>query len=86
MCQEMCIRDRGTCSRKLKVDLDGDIIQSVEFTGGCNGNTKGLSAIVKGMKAQDVIERFQGITCGFRQTSCPDQLAKALEQALARQA
>ena len=77
---------KGTCSRKIKVDLDGDIIQSVEFTGGCNGNTKGLSAIVKGMKAQDVIERFQGITCGFRQTSCPDQLAKALEQALARQA
>ena len=76
----------GTCSRKIKVDLDGDIIQNVEFTGGCNGNTKGLSAIVKGMKAQDVIERFQGITCGFRQTSCPDQLAKALEQALARQA
>lgn len=76
---------KGTCSRKIKVDLDGDIIQSVEFTGGCNGNTKGLSAIVKGMKAQDVIERFQGITCGFRQTSCPDQLAKALEQALARQ-
>ena len=77
---------KGTCSRKIKVDVDGDIIQSVEFTGGCNGNTKGLSAIVKGMKAQDVIERFQGITCGFRQTSCPDQLAKALEQALARQA
>ena len=77
---------KGTCPRKIKVDLDGDIIQSVEFTGGCNGNTKGLSAIVKGMKAQDVIERFQGITCGFRQTSCPDQLAKALEQALARQA
>jgi uncharacterized protein (TIGR03905 family) len=77
---------KGTCSRKIKVDLDGDIIQNVEFTGGCNGNTKGLSAIVKGMKAQDVIERFQGITCGFRQTSCPDQLAKALEQALARQA
>ena len=77
---------KGTCSRKIKVDLDGDIIQSVEFTGGCNGNTKGLSAIVKGMKAQDVIERFQGITCGFRQTSCPDQLATALEQALARQA
>ena len=77
---------KGSCSRKIKVDFDGDIIQSVEFTGGCNGNTKGLSAIVKGMKAQDVIERFQGITCGFRQTSCPDQLAKALEQALARQA
>ena len=77
---------KGTCSRKIKVDLDGDIIQNVEFTGGCNGNTKGLSAIVKVMKAQDVIERFQGITCGFRQTSCPDQLAKALQQALARQA
>ena len=77
---------RGTCSRKIKVDLEGDIIREVEFTGGCNGNTKGLSAIVKGMKAQDVIDRFQGITCGFRKTSCPDQLAKALEQALANQA
>ena len=77
---------RGTCSRKIKVDLEGDITQEVEFTGGCNGNTKGLSAIVKGMKAQDVIDRFQGITCGFRKTSCPDQLAKALAQALANQA
>ena len=77
---------RGTCSRKIKVDLEGDISREVEVTGGCNGNTKGLSAIVKGMKAQDVIDRFQGITCGFRKTSCPDQLAKALEQALASQA
>ena len=77
---------RGTCSRKIKVDLEGDIIQEVEFTGVFNGNTKGLSAIVKGMKAQDVIDRFQGITCGFRKTSCPDQLAKALAQALANQA
>ena len=82
----MIYKTKGVCSQAIEVEVDGDTVKSVQFVGGCNGNTKGLSAIVKGMKAQDVIERFQGITCGFRQTSCPDQLAKALEQALARQA
>ena len=65
---------KGTCSRQIIVDLDGDTIKNVEFVGGCSGNTQGISAIVKGMKVNDVIEKFSGITCGPRPTSCPDQL------------
>lgn len=75
-------RTKGTCSSKITVELEGDVIRKVEFTGGCNGNAKGVSALVKGMKAQEVIERFKGLTCGFRQTSRPDQLSKALQEAL----
>ena len=73
---------KGTCSRQIIVDLDGDTIKNVEFIGGCSGNTQGISAIVKGMKVNDVIEKFSGITCGPRPTSCPDQLSKALVEAL----
>lgn len=76
-------KTKGTCSRQIKVELNGDIIESVEFIGGCDGNLKGISSVVKGMKAQDVIARFEGITCGFKPTSCPDQLSKALQEALA---
>ena len=74
-------KTNGTCSRNIKVELDGDKIVSVEFDGGCNGNTKGISSIVRGMKVDDVIKAFEGITCGFKGTSCPDQLAKALKKA-----
>ena len=74
---------KGTCSRQIKVQLTDGVIDSVQFVGGCNGNTKGISQLVKGMKATDVIERLQGTKCGPRNTSCPDQLAKALEAALA---
>ena len=73
---------KGTCSRQIIVDLDGDTIKNVEFVGGCSGNTQGISAIVKGMKVNDVIEKFSGITCGPRPTSCPDQLSNALVEAL----
>ena len=76
---------KGTCSRKITVDLDGDVIRSVKFVGGCNGNLKGVSALVKGKKAQEVIASCKGITCGLKPTSCPDQLALALEEALAQQ-
>lgn len=79
----MIYKTRGTCSRSIEVELDGDIIKSVHFVGGCNGNTKGLSALVTGMKAQDVIDRLEGTDCEGRGTSCPDQLAKALRQAMA---
>lgn len=72
----------GTCSTAIDVELDGDIIKSVAFTGGCNGNLKGISSLVVGMKAEDAIERLKGIKCGFKSTSCPDQLAKALETML----
>ncbi len=75
---------KGTCSRAIDIDLDDatGTIRSVRFTGGCNGNTKGLTALVEGQKATDVITRLQGIRCGMRPTSCPDQLAEALTEAL----
>ena len=76
---------KGTCSRKITIELDGNIVKKVEFTGGCNGNTKGISALVEGMKAEDVISRCSGITCGFKPTSCPAELAKALSEALFQQ-
>lgn len=75
---EMNYKTSGTCSSMINVEVDGDVIASVEFTGGCNGNLKGISSLVKGMKIDDAIERLQGIKCGFKNTSCPDQLAKAL--------
>ena len=75
---------KGVCSRAIDLELDGDIIRSVKFSGGCSGNTQGIAALVVGMKASDAIERLSGIRCGFKATSCPDQLARALEQALAK--
>lgn len=79
-------RTRGTCAGMINLELDGDIIKSVEFVGGCPGNTMGLSKIVVGRSAKEVIDLFEGITCGFKPTSCPDQLSKALREALAQQA
>lgn len=73
---------RGTCSRKMTVELDGTIIKNVAIEGGCNGNLQGISRLIKGMDAHEAIERIKGIRCGFKQTSCPDQLSIALEQAL----
>ncbi len=73
---------RGTCSRKMTVELDGNIIKSVEIAGGCNGNLQGISRLIEGMDAHDAIERMKGIRCGFKNTSCPDQLSIALEEAL----
>jgi len=75
----MIYKPTGVCSQAIKIELDGDIIRSVSFTGGCNGNLQGISALVQGMKATDAIEKLRGIKCGFKSTSCPDQLAKALE-------
>lgn len=75
-------KTKGTCSKEIIVELDNDIIKNVEFLGGCNGNLKGISSIVKGMKVDDVIEKLKGITCSGRPTSCPDQLSKALEEAI----
>lgn len=70
----------GICARKIRVELDDqDVVQNVEFEGGCDGNHKGIISLCKGMKAQDVVERLKGIHCGPRDTSCPDQLARALE-------
>lgn len=76
----MVYKTKGTCSQAIKVEVDGDTIVSVNFVGGCDGNTKGLSKLVAGMKIDDVISRLEGTTCGMRRTSCPDQLAQALKQ------
>ena len=80
----MHYRTKGTCSSFIDFDLDGDIIHNVRFTGGCNGNLKGIGSLVEGMRAQDVISKLEGTTCGFKSTSCPDQLAKALKEAIAQ--
>ena len=74
---------RGVCSKKITVELsDNGVVENVSFQGGCNGNTQGVAALVKGMKAEEAISRMKGIDCNGRGTSCPDQLAKALEQAI----
>lgn len=72
----------GTCSRQIDIELDNDIIRSVRFTGGCDGDTQGVAALVRGMKVEEAIARLEGIDCRGRGTSCPDQLARALRQAL----
>lgn len=72
-------KTEGTCSRSIDVTLDGGIIKDVAFEGGCNGNLQGICRLVKGQKAEDVIEKFEGIRCGAKCTSCPDQLSKALK-------
>jgi len=72
-------KTKGTCSREITITLDGDTIESVSFMGGCHGNLQGVSALVKGRKIDEVIETLSGIKCGFKNTSCPDQLAKALQ-------
>lgn len=73
-------RTVGTCSRAITVTVEDDIITDVKFMGGCDGNLKGISSLVKGMHIDSAIEKLSGITCGFKPTSCPDQLAKALTQ------
>lgn len=76
-------RNRGTCSTMTNLDLNADhTIQDIEIIGGCNGNLKGIASLLRGMKAEDAIERLKGIHCGPRPTSCPDQIAQALEAAL----
>ena len=72
---------RGVCSRRMTVALEDGVIRDVRIEGGCNGNLQGISRLVTGMKAEDAIARMQGIHCGGKPTSCPDQLAKALKQA-----
>lgn len=69
----------GVCSRYIDVEVEGDVVKSVKFFGGCNGNTQGIAKLTEGMKIDDVIARLKGTRCGMRSTSCPDQLAKALE-------
>ncbi len=75
----MIYKPNGVCSSAIEIDVDGDIIRHVSFTGGCNGNLQGISRLVEGMKVEDAVSRLKGIRCGFKNTSCPDQLAQALE-------
>ena len=72
---------QGVCSRKMIIEVEDGIVTDVKVVGGCNGNLQGISSLVKGMKVDDVIKRLDGIKCGMKGTSCPDQLARALKQA-----
>ena len=78
---EYKFKPSGVCSREMIIDLDGDIIKSVKIIGGCAGNTVGVSRLIEGMKIDEAIKRLKGIPCGFRSTSCPDQLSIALQEA-----
>ena len=80
----MTYKTTGTCSRAINFEVEGDIVKNVEFVGGCSGNTQGVSALIEGMNIDEAIRRIEGIRCGMRPTSCPDQLAKALKQALGK--
>ena len=70
----------GVCSRKIDIEIEDGIIKSVKYTGGCAGNTQGVAALIAGMSVDEAIERLSGIRCGFKSTSCPDQLATALKE------
>ena len=76
---------KGVCSRKMTVDVENGVVNNVEIVGGCNGNIQALCRLVKGMKVEDAISKLSGIRCGFKPTSCPDQLAVALKQAQEKQ-
>ncbi len=73
---------RGVCSRNIQFDIEDGIVKNVKFTSGCNGNTQGLAKLAEGMRAEEIIKRLSGTDCSGRGTSCPDQLAKAIELAL----
>ena len=85
MKKQLAYRTHGTCSREIDVTLDeNNVILEVRFVNGCMGNTAGISQLVRGMKAEDAIERLRGIQCGSKGTSCPDQLSYALEQCISK--
>lgn len=77
---ELTFKTEGTCSTHIEVTVNDNIVEEVAFWGGCNGNLQGISRLVKGMKVDEVIEKLEGVRCGRRSTSCPDQLCKALRQ------
>ena len=78
----MTYKTQGVCSQKIDFDIVDNKVTNVKFYGGCNGNTQGVARLVEGMDVHDAIARMEGIRCGFKGTSCPDQLAKALKQAI----
>lgn len=77
----MKYRPKGVCSQEINFDIEDNKVKNVSFTGGCNGNLQGISRLIEGMDVNEVISRIEGIHCGFKSTSCPDQLAKALKEA-----
>lgn len=78
---EYTYKTKGTCSTQIKLNIDGDVVTNVSFTGGCNGNLKAIPALVNGLTVDEIEKKLSGITCGFKQTSCGDQLAKACREA-----
>ena len=81
--EHITYKTQGTCSRQIDIDIEDGVIVKAQYTGGCSGNTQGVAALVAGMTIEDAISRLKGIHCGPRPTSCPDQMAKALEEYLA---
>lgn len=79
---EFAYKTRGVCSRQINFELDNGIVKNVRFTSGCNGNTQGVARLAEGMPAKEIIARLKGVDCNGRGTSCPDQLACAIEQAM----
>ena len=77
-------KTKGTCSHRIFFEIEDGKVKNVQYMGGCNGNLKGIGSLVEGMDAEEVISRLEGTTCGFKSTSCPDQLAKALKEALGK--
>lgn len=82
MTEKFNYKTKGVCSRAIDIELDGEIITKVTFIGGCAGNTQGVASLIRGMNIHEAIERLSGIRCGFKPTSCPDQLATALKEHL----
>ena len=83
MAEQFNYKTKGVCSRAIDIELDGETITKVTFNGGCSGNTQGVASLVCGMNIHEAIKRLEGIKCGFKTTSCPDQLATALKEHLA---
>ena len=81
MTMQYTYKTKGTCSQMITFDVNDNIVTNVQFFGGCNGNLKGIAKLVEGMNIDEVIARVEGVTCGMKATSCPDQLAKALKAA-----
>ena len=78
----MKYKTQGVCSSAIDIEMDGNMVKSVKFTGGCNGNLQGICSLLKGMDVEHAISRMEGLRCGPKATSCPDQIAQALKQAL----
>ena len=81
MTESFIYTTKGVCSRNIEITVEDNIVTAVKYIGGCSGNTQGVAALVKGMKVEDAVAKIKGIKCGIKSTSCPDQLALALEEA-----